>query len=86
MPQRERRNAPDGSSGEEERSARRLTGSQLAGIVLIAAVLFNLQNVVIPPGGREDWMMLAVLAGMLTAGVILLGLPAVLKRNRPREK
>ncbi len=86
MPQRERRNAPDGSSGEEERSARRLTGSQLAGIVLIAAVLFNLQNVVIPPGGREDGMMLAVLAGMLTAGVILLGLPAVLKRNRPREK
>ena len=63
-----------------------MTGSQLAGIVLIAAVLFNLQNVVIPPGGREDWMMLAVLAGMLTAGVILLGLPAVLKRNRPREK
>lgn len=86
MPQRERRNAPDGSSGEEERSARRLTGSQLAGIVLIAAVLFNLQNVVIPPGGREDGMMLAVLAGMLTAGVILLVLPAVLKRNRPREK
>lgn len=86
MPQRERRNVPDGSSGEEERSARRLTGSQLAGIVLIAAVLFNLQNVVIPPGGREDGMMLAVLAGMLTAGVILLGLPAVLKRNRPREK
>ena len=37
-------------------------------------------------GGREDGMMLAVLAGMLTAGVILLGLPAVLKRNRPREK
>lgn len=86
MPQRERRNVPDGSSGEEERSARRLTGSQLAGIVLIAAVLFNLQNVVIPPGGREDGMMLAVLAGMLTAGVILLGLPAILKRNRPREK
>ena len=61
MPRRERRNAPDGSSGEEKRSARRLTGSQLAGIVLIAAVLFNLQNVVIPPGGREDGMMLVVL-------------------------
>ena len=86
MPQRERRNAPDGSSGEEERSARRLTGSQLAGIVLIAAVLFNLQNVVIPQGGREDGMMLAVLAGMLIAGAILLGLPVILKRNRSWEK
>lgn len=86
MPRREGWNAPDGSSGEEERSARRLTGSQLAGIVLIAAVLFNLQNVVIPPGGREDGMMLVVLAGMLIAGAILLGLPVILKRNRPREK
>jgi len=64
----------------EAEKEHRFTGFQFAGIVLIAAVVFNLQNVVIPPTTTEERMMIVVLAGMLIAGAMLLGLPTLLKK------
>lgn len=82
-----KKNIPAAPSTETEIEARKeyhFTGFQFAGIVLIAAVVFNLPNVVIPPTTTEERMMIVILAGMLIAGAMLLGLPTLLKKIRKK--
>lgn len=76
--------APRTETEIEARKEHHFTGFQFAGIVLIAAVVFNLPNVVIPPTTTEERMMIVILAGMLIAGAMLLGLPTLLKKIRKK--
>lgn len=66
--------------------AKRAGGTQFAGTVLIAAALFNISKIVLPPATTEERMMIVVLSAMILAGLILLGLPALLKLLNSRRK
>lgn len=82
----ETESAPERDSETIPKSERRFTAFQFAGIVLVAAVVFNLPNVVIPPTTTEERMMIVVLAAMLIAGAMLLGLPTLLERMRKKKR
>lgn len=86
MDNEKRTEKTDDPSESERPAAKNLTGQQFAGIVLIAAALFNIPKIVIPAVMTEDQMMLVVLAAMILAGLILLGLPALLKLINSRRK
>lgn len=78
------RTEPAAEPEKELEEGRRFTGFQFAGIVLIAAVVFNLPKVVLPPTTTEERMMIVVLAGMLIAGAMLLGLPTLMEKIRKK--
>lgn len=75
-----------GRPDDDRPSAKRAGGTQFAGTVLIAAALFNIPKIVLPPATTEERMMIVVLSAMILAGLILLGLPALLKLLNSRRK
>ncbi len=82
---------PEGTKGTKgnqegtEDSERKLGIRDMSGIVMIAAAIFNYQNVKIPPETTEDKMMLVVLGAMIIAGLMLLCLPWVFKKIGERR-
>lgn len=71
---------------DEPSLGKRITGTQFAGIVLVAAALFNIPKIVLPAVTTEDQMMIVVLSAMFLAGLILLGLPVILEKLNSRKK
>ena len=78
----DRPNRPDDGQPPTKRAG----GTQFAGIVLVAAALFNIPKIALPATTTEERMMLVVLSAMILAGLILLGLPALLKLLNSRRK
>ena len=86
MPKEKRTDGTRNDPEESRSDARRGGGMRFVGIVLIAAALFNIPKIVVPPATTEDRMMLVVLGAMILAGLMLVGLPALLNYLNMRRK